>query len=175
MYGSLRLKVLRIGMQRFHHSPCGGVNMKSFVVEHLDSIRYIDDLNEATKSILFITFLLNSIKVASVLFPLMAVKSLSALAFPAIFSSMLVAEVFYLGWICNEVKEQSLKISTDAYKILWYNENKDVSVLLQMMIRRAQRPLTMQMGPFGPMVTDTILSTMKAAYSYTTLMLNARE
>ncbi|KAH1021423.1 hypothetical protein HUJ04_010940 [Dendroctonus ponderosae] len=68
--------------------------------------RYIDDLNEATKSILFITFLLNSIKVASVLFPLMAVKSLSALAFPAIFSSMLVAEVFYLGWICNEVKEQ---------------------------------------------------------------------
>ncbi|KAH1021425.1 uncharacterized protein LOC125502497 [Dendroctonus ponderosae] len=39
MYGSLRLEVLRIGMQRFHHSPCGGGNMKSFVMEHLDTIR----------------------------------------------------------------------------------------------------------------------------------------
>lgn len=56
---------------------------------------------------------------------------------------------------------QSLKISTDAYQILWYNEDKDVAVLLQMMIMRAQKPLTMQMGPFGPMITDTILSVIQ--------------
>lgn len=39
MYGSLRLEVIRIGLQKFYQSPCGGGNMKSFVMEHLDSIR----------------------------------------------------------------------------------------------------------------------------------------
>ncbi|XP_050296986.1 odorant receptor Or2-like isoform X3 [Anthonomus grandis grandis] len=99
------------------------------------------------------------------------IRDISTLAFPIFYSFMLTSEVFFLGWMCNE----SLAIADAAYNSLWYNENKNVKVMLKILMMRAQKPLTMDNGPFGPMTTNTIVSTLKAAYSYATLMYHQEE
>lgn len=57
---------------------------------------------------------------------------------------------------------QSLAVANAAYNSLWYNENKNVKAMLQIMIIRTQRPLTMTIGPFSPMTTDTIVTVSSA-------------
>lgn len=122
---------------------------------------------------------------------------------------MLVSEVVFQGWMCNEITEQvpqnfvvatqhnnliclfkSLKVAETMYDTFWYKESKQYNVLLQLMLMRTQRPVTMRIGPFGAMTTSTILTviefsnfrlqfkfclfqTMRAAYSYATLMMNS--
>nr|QXE93238.1 odorant receptor 12 [Eucryptorrhynchus brandti] len=175
-YASIRLRVIQIGLEKLYAGPKTVKDteriLKGFLQEHQDSIRFIEELNEATKNVLLMSFLLNSIKVAAVLFQIMAVRKLAVLAFPIFYSFMLISEVFCLGWMCNEVKDQSLAIADAAYNTLWYNESKSVKLMLQIMIMRAQKPLTMTIGPFSPMSTDTIVTTLKAAYSYTTVMMD---
>uniref|UniRef100_M3V885 Odorant receptor 24 n=1 Tax=Ips typographus TaxID=55986 RepID=M3V885_IPSTY len=75
--------------------------------------------------------------------------------------------------MCNEITEQSLQVAQTIYDTFWYKESKQYNVLLQLMLMGAQRPVTMRIGPFGAMTTSTILTTMRAAYSYATLMMNS--
>ncbi|XP_066156407.1 odorant receptor 67c-like [Euwallacea fornicatus] len=175
MYGALRFKVLRIRLKRLNGNETeeGKIRcLKKLLLEHQECIRFIENLNNATTYVLLMSFLLNSVKVASVIFPLMALTSFSDFAFPLIYSSMLVSEVFFLSWTCNEVQAQSLDVADSIFETSWYRENKEYKMLLQIMIMRAQRPVTMRIGPFGTMTTGTIMTTLKAAYSYATLMMN---
>ncbi|XP_030747766.1 odorant receptor Or2-like [Sitophilus oryzae] len=80
--------------------------------------------------------------------------------------------MFVLGWSTNEVKEQSIGISDAISKSCWYNMNKSVQESMVLIMMRAQRPLVITIGPFGPMSIDTAITIMKAAYSYVTLTLN---
>ncbi|XP_066262365.1 odorant receptor 67c-like [Euwallacea similis] len=175
MYGALRFKVLQIRLKRLNESEIKGGKirfLKKLVIDHQECLRFIKDLNNATSYVLLMSFLLNSVKVASVIFPLMAVTSFLDFAFPLIYSSMLISEVFFLGWMCNEVQAESLNVADSIFQTSWYMENKEYKMVLQIMIMRAQRPVAMRIGPFGTMTAGTIMTTLKAAYSYATLMLN---
>ncbi|XP_050296984.1 odorant receptor Or2-like isoform X1 [Anthonomus grandis grandis] len=176
VYAVLQLKLLSIDLKNLHlknYNPEKA--LKGIIKNHQDLIRFITALKSATKYVLLMSFILNSIKLAAVLIQIMSIRDISTLAFPIFYSFMLTSEVFFLGWMCNEVKEGSLAIADAAYNSLWYNENKNVKVMLKILMMRAQKPLTMDNGPFGPMTTNTIVSTLKAAYSYATLMYHQEE
>ncbi|CAH0559342.1 unnamed protein product [Brassicogethes aeneus] len=60
----------------------------------------------------------------------------------------------------------SKAISKSVGNSEWYNESKEVKHDLQVIITRAQKPLTVSIGTFYPMSTDTAIAILKATYSY---------
>nr|WJJ63338.1 odorant receptor 38 [Pachyrhinus yasumatsui] len=71
----------------------------------------------------------------------------------------------------NIIKSQA--VADAAYESRWYLLNTKGKQLTQLIIQRAQqRPLTMTIGPFGPMTLESFVMIMKAAYSYVSIMKN---
>ncbi|XP_030748219.1 odorant receptor 49b-like [Sitophilus oryzae] len=129
-------------------------------------------MNESVKYVTLMEYLLNSFSVASVMFQLITIKSAVKFMFAFLFICMLVCQIFIFAWTANEIKEQSIALSDYIYKSPWYNSSEEVKKLLAIMMIRAQKPLVVTLGPFSPMTSNTALTTIKAAYSYATVMLN---
>ncbi|XP_076255837.1 odorant receptor 10-like [Rhynchophorus ferrugineus] len=128
-------------------------------------------MNESVKYVVLMEFLFNTFTVASVLFQLVTIKVLSKFLFAFLFNCMLVSQIFIFAWTANEVKEQSVSISNCIYESPWYETKKEVKTLLLIMLLRTQKPLVVTIGPFNPMTNETALMTLKAAYSYATVMM----
>lgn len=91
--------------------------------------------------------------------------------------SLLITQLFLIGWTCNEVKVQvsvksafticpdnrrptllqSEAIGDAIFQSRWYLLNKDAKMLVAMAIARSRRHLEMTVGPFGPMTTNSIV------------------
>lgn len=94
MYGALRFKILQINLKKLDQSEGDRMwRMRELIQDHqycirwllqgnkenvvnLLLLRFVEELNQATKNVLLMSFVLNSLKVASVLFPLMAVSKM---------------------------------------------------------------------------------------------------
>ncbi|CAG9764174.1 unnamed protein product [Ceutorhynchus assimilis] len=61
---------------------------------------------------------------------------------------------------------QSEAVADALYDSRWHLLKKDGKQMVQIMIARAQRPLTLTIGNFGPMTTNSAVLVVKAAYSY---------
>ncbi|KAF7268981.1 hypothetical protein GWI33_017965 [Rhynchophorus ferrugineus] len=143
--------------------------IKELIGEHVTIIRFIACLNDRASSIFMIEFFLSSLDIAS------AVASFSKLngaelGWSLAFITVLVIQITTLTWNANEIKEQSLSIAEGMFNSDWYLLNKEGRQMVQIIILRAQKPLVVTIGPFGPMTTHSALVTFKAAYSYVNLM-----
>ncbi|XP_076262724.1 odorant receptor 67c-like [Rhynchophorus ferrugineus] len=143
--------------------------IKELIGEHVTIIRFIACLNDRASSIFMIEYFLSSLDIAS------AVASFSKLngaelGWSLAFITVLVIQITTLTWNANEIKEQSLSIAEGMFNSDWYLLNKEGRQMVQIIILRAQKPLVVTIGPFGPMTTHSALVTFKAAYSYVNLM-----
>lgn len=93
MYGALRFKILQLNLKKIEQTEGDRMwKMRELIQDHQYCIRwllqsafdkfyqkclhrFVGELNQATKNVLLMSFVLNSLKVASVLFPLMAVST----------------------------------------------------------------------------------------------------
>nr|WJJ63324.1 odorant receptor 24 [Pachyrhinus yasumatsui] len=180
IFAALRFRILQIRIKKFNFFARefdGNIvlTIKKFIRAHQELIRFVESLNEATKSVMLMEFLLNSVNVASVLIQIIRMQSFLELAFPVFYFALLIMQVFVLGWTANDIKLQSLAIADAIYESPWYEQNEAAKKLLHIMLLRAQRPLVLTIGPFNPMTTETALMTMKASYSYVTLMMKSYE
>ncbi|KAL1492167.1 hypothetical protein ABEB36_012653 [Hypothenemus hampei] len=101
-------------------------------------------------------------------------QRIEEILFTTIFVTVIFAEVYFLGWTCNGIQDQSLRVAESIYAIQWCDKGKYFKVMVEMMMMRAQKPSNIKIGPLGVMNIDTILSTVKTAYSFITLILNLR-
>ncbi|XP_060533699.1 uncharacterized protein LOC132706394 isoform X3 [Cylas formicarius] len=146
--------------------------LKILISEHQHAIRFVKNLNNSTKYLILLEFLLNSVNVAFVSVQFLVTKPGAPLAIPAIHFAFLLVQVFCLAWSANEIKTQSLELADAFYEGLWFERSNTIKKLVLIMITRAQRPLVLTIGPFGFMTNESALTIMKAAYSYVTLMAN---
>ncbi|XP_060516166.1 uncharacterized protein LOC132695731 isoform X4 [Cylas formicarius] len=65
----------------------------------------------------------------------------------------------------------SLAVSDAIYFSPWEEQSEAAKKILLTVIARAQIPLELTIGPFGPMVIESALAICKASYSYVTLMM----
>ncbi|KAL1492102.1 hypothetical protein ABEB36_012594 [Hypothenemus hampei] len=91
-----------------------------------------------------------------------------------VFLTVIFTEIYFLGWTCNGIQDQSFRVAERIYAIQWYDKGKDFKVMVEMMMMRAQKPSNIKIGPLGVMTVNTIVSTVQTAYSFITLMLNLR-
>ncbi|CAH1125930.1 unnamed protein product [Ceutorhynchus assimilis] len=144
--------------------------LKNLIEDHKYIIGFVEHLNDCTKYIILMEYCLNSLNIASVSLNIIKMElSLSEIVWRLSFVIQLCAQVFILGWSCNEVKVQSETVADALYDSRWHLLNKEGKQLVQIMIARAQRPLTLTIGDFGPMTNDSSVLIVKAAYSYVSL------
>ncbi|KAL1492164.1 hypothetical protein ABEB36_012650 [Hypothenemus hampei] len=174
MYGTLRFQILQLKIDKL--STCDEENLfatlKNLIIEHHNTINFIDILNEKISYAVMSTFMVNSIKLGSGVIGFMI--DIKDLPFSMIYLTLMLADVYFLGWTCNGIQDQSFRVAERIYAIQWNNKGKAFKFMVQMMMMRAQRPTNIKIGPLGVMNMDTILSTLKTAYSVTTFLLKMR-
>ncbi|CAG9772682.1 unnamed protein product [Ceutorhynchus assimilis] len=80
----------------------------------------------------------------------------------AIFSAMLASILLQVI--------SSTNLGMAVYESNWYEQDKRTNQLLFILLMRTQKPLSVHIGPFGPLTIDAALSRFKLAYSYLSVM-----
>nr|QWT83552.1 odorant receptor 53 [Eucryptorrhynchus scrobiculatus] len=116
-------------------------------------------------------FVLNSINVAAAALQIITVKTASEAVFALVFLILVVLQVFTLAWSANEINLQSTKIADAVYNSNWTDQSEEIKKIMYVILMRAQKPLELTIGPFGPINIESALLTMKGAYSFISLMM----
>ncbi|XP_023024059.1 odorant receptor 10 [Leptinotarsa decemlineata] len=119
---------------------------------------------------MLLEFTINSIQITSLMFQFITMDIDPILIFRITYSSLMIIQTFLLAWHANEITEQSLLISQAIYESRWYELHTGLQRILHLVMIRAQRPLTLSIGPFFTLTNGTAVTTMKAAYSYLTIL-----
>ncbi|XP_030750008.1 odorant receptor 67c-like [Sitophilus oryzae] len=174
IYCGVQLEVLQVKMSKITSSSDNSEEnrkllWKKLIVEHQYIIEFIETLNNRAMGIVLMEFILSSLDVASV--ATNATKSKANESFWLLcFFALLSYQIFALAWNANEIKEQSVAIADHLYNSEWYMLEKKECQVMQIILIRAQKPLVITIGPFGPMTTQSALLMFKAAYSYISIM-----
>ncbi|XP_060516164.1 uncharacterized protein LOC132695731 isoform X2 [Cylas formicarius] len=171
VFASSVLKMIQI---KFRKMGLGKENplaaLKQLVAEHQRVIAFVDRLNASIKFQILLEYLLNSLNVAAVSIQLITYEKKMLLT-PILYLGFLLIQVFVLGISANEIRIQSLAVSDAIYFSPWEEQSEAAKKILLTVIARAQIPLELTIGPFGPMVIESALAICKASYSYVTLMM----
>ncbi|XP_060517932.1 odorant receptor Or2-like isoform X2 [Cylas formicarius] len=166
-----QLKILQENFRNFHElepwESSAFWSLRTVCLKHQEFIGYVEDLNKWIKPIILIEYGTSSVMCAGLLFQIIAEVNV---AFNVVFVFILWGQLMLLAWNCNEVLIESANLAKALYESEWYEQDARTKVLIYTMILRCQKPLTLNIGPFGPMTADAALSRIKMAYSYTTLM-----
>ncbi|XP_060530175.1 odorant receptor Or2-like [Cylas formicarius] len=81
------------------------------------------------------------------------------------------SQLLLLAWYSDEIVFQSVELAPALYQSKWYECSKESRVLISIMLMRCQRPLTIDIGSFGPMTVQSAATRLKLAYSYASVMM----
>ncbi|CAG9764260.1 unnamed protein product [Ceutorhynchus assimilis] len=97
-------------------------------------------------------------------------QSVVEMIFSVIYLALLISQLFILAWSANEINVQSSNISNAIYESNWMDQSESTKKTMLIMMMRAQKPLSLTIGPFGPMNLDAGIMTLKGAYTYAGVM-----
>ncbi|XP_060531434.1 odorant receptor 67c-like [Cylas formicarius] len=144
-----------------------GSNLRRLCRRHQNIIQYVDSFNESLRFVMLLEFSVASVMLAASLFQIFAGKDV---VFSCIYVLMCSGQIIVLAWSSDEILTQSLELGTALYESKWFDQTKRVIAVIQIMLLRCQKPLTLSVGPFGPLTVDVAASRFKLAYTYTTVM-----
>ncbi|XP_066251434.1 odorant receptor 10-like [Euwallacea similis] len=181
MYANSRFKILNIKLRKFdriaREEENGDVlgTVKKLIVEHQELIRFVNSLNDRTKYVMLMEFVLNALSLASGLLQLVVITTLPQLYVVFTIIIMQLSQIFILAWSANEITVEALKVADAANASNWQDQSSEMKQLFLMVIMRAQVPIALTAGDFFEMSTNTAVTTVKAAYTYLSVMLNNLE
>ncbi|KAF7276933.1 hypothetical protein GWI33_009638 [Rhynchophorus ferrugineus] len=175
IFAATQLQILNIKLKKFIKDIDDNLNhktveLKRYVKQHQDLIKYVNVLNDKVNIIILMHFLLNSIEISFCVTGLSKNALTSQRVFLITYINVVIYQLFMTSWNANEIIEQSTAISDAIYASNWHLLDKEGKVICQIVMQRAQRPLQLTIGPFGPMTNRSGLLVIKAAYSYFSLM-----
>nr|QXE93271.1 odorant receptor 45 [Eucryptorrhynchus brandti] len=147
--------------------------VKDIVRQHQHLIKFVTSLNNSIKNIIFMEYVLNSINVAAAALQIITVKTASEIIFALVFLILVVLQIFTLAWSANEINVQSTKIANAVYDSNWTDQSEAIKKMMYVILMRAQKPLQLTIGPFGPINIESALLTMKGAYSFISVMMQS--
>nr|QXE93208.1 odorant receptor 27 [Eucryptorrhynchus scrobiculatus] len=180
----IQLKSLGILAKNFHryceidNSQSGCVQNESVITmlrhicfKHKSIISYVDLFNTSMQNVLLLEFLLNSLNIGFLIVRLLLPnQQFRVKIFVGIYGNVEIIRLFLTAWHANEVQFQSLALSDALYASNWYEQSEKAKKIIQIIMMRSRKPLNISVGPFFAMTLDSAISTMKAAYSYVTLI-----
>ncbi|KAL1488316.1 hypothetical protein ABEB36_014794 [Hypothenemus hampei] len=148
--------------------------IKKLIKEHQFLIEFIKDLNAAIQNTIFLEFIVESVHGAGALLQIISVKSMIEIPYASMYLILLVINMSALAWSANEVIVQSTNIANAVYESNWMNQSKEIKQLLFFILERAQKPLSLRIGSFGPMNAEAALMTAKGSYTYAQFVITNR-
>ncbi|XP_017777947.1 PREDICTED: odorant receptor 4-like [Nicrophorus vespilloides] len=82
----------------------------------------------------------------------------------------ILIQMFIFYWYANDIIIESMKVAEAVWHTDFYEFPLDVQKDLIIFMMRAQKPLTLKVGPFYPISTTTAISIIKVSYSYVALI-----
>ncbi|XP_060533053.1 odorant receptor 30a-like [Cylas formicarius] len=172
LFASVALQELQIGFRRIGSDRDVKLNMEQVISQHRELISYVELLNNMVKYIILFEYVFESLNVAAISVQMTKSESQTLLSL-ALYLTYVLIQIFLLGWIANEIKNQSVALSDALYESPWYEQNESSKKVILVMIKQAQKPLTLTIGPFDAMTLQSALAIIKASYSYVTLLTNS--
>ncbi|XP_060533084.1 odorant receptor 49b-like isoform X3 [Cylas formicarius] len=141
--------------------------LKSLGIKHQNLIRYINRVNEAFKATVFLEYAVISVILGLVLLQVIAGMDASL---NGTFMFVVSSQLLLLAWTADEIVVQSMKLATALFESNWYVHDTELVGSIKFMIARCQKPLSIDIGPFGRMSILSAMSRLKLAYSYSSVM-----
>ncbi|CAG9854921.1 unnamed protein product [Phyllotreta striolata] len=148
--------------------------LRSLIVEHQNIISFVKDLDENMKYLLFVEFTINPLQITCNLYEVLVFKVDGMFLFRVVLLLCMLIQMFTLTWHSNEIQVLGMAISQSVYDGEWYDLSEKFKQRLLIVMMRAQRPLTLAVGPFFILTNSTAVTSVKAAYSYLALLNNKR-
>ncbi|XP_076258677.1 odorant receptor 10-like isoform X2 [Rhynchophorus ferrugineus] len=146
--------------------------LRTIIKKHQFVINYVEGINNAICYLLLAEFILNSVHLASVMVQILLYSStLTDYVFWSSYSVLVITQLFTMTWHANEIQLKSLGIADALYESKWYDRKTSVKRTIMIVMMRSQKPIYIQIGTLFPMTLSCALTTIKAAYSYVTLIL----
>ncbi|XP_060524774.1 odorant receptor 30a-like isoform X2 [Cylas formicarius] len=169
----LQLKLLQYSFRNFdklqlHNEPDKDPNtLKLLCAKHQEIIKYVDELNQSIRAIIFMEYLVSSITFATQILQIVGGEKpfLTILIL-----TYTVIQLLIFAWSSNEIIIQSTELAKALFESNWYDQDNKIKTMAHIMIMRCQKPLSLMIGSFGVMDLDVGISRLKLAYSYTSVM-----
>ncbi|CAH1988542.1 unnamed protein product [Acanthoscelides obtectus] len=167
----LRLKVLGKKFERFEElcrTKSPKTVLRSLVIEHLDIIRFTENVNGALKWYFFGDFLLKSYHISTVLIDLLLLDTFNiACIFSITRMIYLLSMVWCIYYNCNGIIIESENICHSVYYFSkWYNHSSEIKRTLSIIMTRSQKPLMINIGNLDVMGNQVFLKIIKAGYTF---------
>ncbi|XP_060523736.1 odorant receptor 49b-like [Cylas formicarius] len=145
----------------------GVETVRMLCVKHQNLIELINSVNEALRNIIFVEFSMSSVMFAAGILQVIAGQDL---LLNIEFSISMISFLMLLAWNANEIREQSSKLAMALYESKWYEQKHNTKAIIHFMIIGCQKPLSINIGPLGPITVDAAMSRIRLAYSYSSVM-----
>ncbi|XP_060524443.1 uncharacterized protein LOC132700884 [Cylas formicarius] len=157
----LQLKLLQYSFKNFDVMNSEGAHMlKTFCFKHQELIKYVEDLNESFKTVIFLEFLVSSISFASQIFQItLGVRPF----FATIILTYTIIQLLTFAWSTNEIIIQSSELAKALFESNWYVHDSQTKTMVHIMMMRCQKPVCLRNGRFGVMDLDVGISNMSHA------------
>uniref|UniRef100_R9PSN2 Odorant receptor n=1 Tax=Dendroctonus ponderosae TaxID=77166 RepID=R9PSN2_DENPD len=169
--GLLKMEQVKIGKCNWtsYNMADLSVDMKTLLINNRRVFRFIKHLDRSIRYVVLVDVLLNSISIAALATNITNVQR-GDFVFCTGFLLMQVTQVFVLGWFANDIIMLSRTRADVLYNLNWYYLDLKNRKLFGMMLMQCQQLSVISIGPFGPMTIGSVISVIKAAYSYMMLM-----
>ncbi|XP_076273498.1 odorant receptor 30a-like [Rhynchophorus ferrugineus] len=147
------------------------VTFRECIFKHKDEISYVDNFNSTMSTLMVFDFLQSSLQIATILTQILGndVTLILVLFVGAFFVGMILRLVLYY-YYANDVVLLSADLSVSLWQSNWYEQSPQVKFMMMIFMMRCQKSLKLFIGPFSVMSLDSLISILKATYSYIMLM-----
>ncbi|XP_072375344.1 odorant receptor 10-like [Diabrotica undecimpunctata] len=149
--------------------------LRQLILEHKKIIEYVEELDDNMKYLMLMEFTINSFQITAIFYELLTFERNAVIIFRLTYLFVMVLQIFLLAWHANEISLNSIDVSQAIYESEWYDLPYMIKQYLLIIMVRAQRPLSISVGPFFNLTNSTAVTSMKAAYSYLALLTNSKK
>ncbi|XP_066258783.1 odorant receptor 22a-like [Euwallacea similis] len=171
VYTALKLKILRHSLRNFSKHCTSEADvlraLNQLAREHQNIINFVQVLHKSFKPGLLIEYTASSLILASTIVQIIRGDKMCIFILSA---SLYTFQLFLLSWNSEKIRNQSLMMGTSLYKSDWYFYGAKVMRFILFMMLRSSKPLTLNIGPFGPNTMETAMARARLGYSYVTVM-----
>ncbi|CAG9861670.1 unnamed protein product [Phyllotreta striolata] len=158
---------LRVLQHRFRE----GHSVKDCIRFHQAIIQLFNDFNSTFYMFIFMEYIFTSFGLSIVVLEFMLEETIQMKIAAAGFFSAFAGQLLFIYYNADQVTwESSDGLVRAIFDGSWYEIDPKAQKLLVFVIKRAQKPLTLSIGPFRKVGVDSMIALFKATYSYISLM-----
>ncbi|XP_066143802.1 odorant receptor 49b-like [Euwallacea fornicatus] len=171
IYAILKFKILRHLLRNFNKNCTSEADalrvLNELAHKHQNIINFVQKMHTSFKLVLLVEYSAASVILASAAIQILQGNKQFLFL---IYASLFTFQLFLISWKSEEIKTQSVMVGTTLYQSDWYFHNRKVRRFILFMMLRSNKPMTLNIGPFGPNTMETAMARVKLGYSYVTLM-----